>query len=278
ERSCGRPCASPWSVEGERDAALPLVAVAGADVQAGPAAHRELAADGGPVLVNRATQVQRIDGRAPAVLVLGHGFQAVVVDGDEPGGYVVARQQQDRQAAAHCIAVPAVSAGLARAQDVVPAGKGVGVRASAISAPEYRWAWRTGIRMATPWKRPLAGADAAACAGSLVRAAGGTRMDGLPDCRRSIAQIADPCRTGGGSAGNSTQNTAFHAIGRDAARRATGRIAAFPAGERHDPATFPSDRHSRPAMGPGGKGAVAGDAAPPAQPCRRGGCAGARTG
>src|SRR5690606_1825097 len=151
---------SPWSVEGEREAALPLVAVAGTDVDAGPAAHRELAADGGTVFVDRATQVQRIDRRAPAVLVLGHGFQAVFVDGDVPGGHPVARQQQDRQAAAHCVAAPAVHAGLQRAQDFVPGGKGR-LRGCAMSAPADRWVGKSGRRMATPWKRLRTGAGAA---------------------------------------------------------------------------------------------------------------------
>src|SRR5690606_22825612 len=201
---------SPWSVEGGREAALPLVAVAGTDVDAGPAAHRELAADGGTVFVDRATQVQRIDRRAPAVLVLGHGFQAVFVDGDVPGGHPVARQQQDRQAAAHCVAAPAVHAGLQRAQDFVPGGKGR-LRGSAVSTPADRWAWRTGRRMTTPWKR-LAGRRGCGLDREAWSAWQLARMDGLPECRPSIAQIGDPCRTGGGSAGNGVQNAAFHGL------------------------------------------------------------------
>src|SRR5690606_10544349 len=151
-RSCGRPCASPWSVEGERDALLPLLAVTGTGFDAAGAAHLELAADGGTVLVDRATQVQRIDGRAPAVLVLGHDFHAVAVDVDVPGRHPVAWLQQDRQSAAHRIAARAIHAGIPRAQDRVPCMR-AGVRDCAGSTPGDRRAGRNGTRMSLPWSR-----------------------------------------------------------------------------------------------------------------------------
>src|SRR5690606_19232681 len=91
----------------QRDSALQLFAIEPAFVATVLAAHRELAADRGALLVDRAAHAVVVDRHAPAFLVAGHDFQAVFGAGGEVARDAVLGHQHHGQAAADCVTATA---------------------------------------------------------------------------------------------------------------------------------------------------------------------------